>query len=79
MEPTCTEAGYIVRTCKDCGDIQREELTAPGHDYQKTEEVPATCVEDAYTVYTFSPCGNIYTETDEGTATGVHTYGYEPE
>ena len=46
------------------------------HQYEGTT-VEATCVDDAYYTYTCLACGETYTGTEEGTATGEHTYEWE--
>ena len=57
--PTCTEDGYITKTCKVCGDVSTEILPATGHDYDAVVTEP-TCTEGGYTTYTCSKCGDSF-------------------
>ena len=45
-DATCEASGYIVYSCKECGDEYIETLTALGHNYGEwTETTPATCTD----------------------------------
>ena len=66
-EPTCTEMGYTVFTCKDCGDTYTGDYTdAKGHSY-KEEVIAPTCTEMGYSIFTCEVCGHSYrgNETDK--------------
>ncbi len=43
-----------------------------GHEYQKSDTIPATCVLDAREVFTCKECRDRYEEPIAGTATGHH-------
>ncbi len=47
-EATCTEAGYITKTCNKCGETTTEEIEPLGHDFEKdyTVDMKATCTTD---------------------------------
>ena len=55
---TCTEDGYYVIECRQCG-YNRREITeyANGHSFEQTELVYATCTQDGYFVGTCKNCG----------------------
>lgn len=47
VEPTCTEAGYTLYTCNDCGDTYQDARTEPkGHSPETVMGFPATCTTD---------------------------------
>lgn len=61
IDPTCTESGYTVKVCKNCGDtIITDEKAANDHDlgvkgedgnytsYHTKEDVASTCTEKGY-------------------------------
>lgn len=55
---TCTEDGYYVVECRQCGYNHREITQyAYGHSFEQTELVYATCVEEGYFVGTCRNCG----------------------
>ncbi len=57
---TCTEDGYVAKTCKLCGDSQKAEtLWALGHSFEETSKVQATCDSDGYTLMTCNVCDAI--------------------
>lgn len=71
VEPTCTEEGYTLYTCKCCGYSSKADLTkALGHDCEEKATEP-TCTEGGYTLYTCRRCG--YSKTDLTKALG-HDY-----
>ena len=74
VAPTCTEAGYDLYTCRDCGATeQRNVKPALGHKWdsgtvtaEPTEKDPGTMT------YTCTVCGQ--TKTEVIPATGPHTH-----
>lgn len=75
VEPTCTEAGYTLYTCQECGDVYTDHYRdAAGHDYT-VEKTEPTCTEKGYKTYTCKKCGKTKL-TDYKEATG-HTYKEE--
>ena len=62
-DATCTEAGEITYTCKLCGKVRTEEITALGHDMVDTV-VPATCQAEGYTKHECSRCDYTEENTD---------------
>ena len=74
VAPTCTEAGYDLYTCRDCGaSEQRNVKPALGHKWdsgtvtaEPTEKDPGTMT------YTCTVCGQ--TKTEVIPATGPHTH-----
>ena len=72
IAPTCTEHGYSVYTCSNCGDSYTDDFVAAnGHTFQEIL-VPATCTHKGYVTHFCTTCGYEYSDTfvDE---TG-HTY-----
>lgn len=71
-EPTCTDAGYFIHTCVDCGISYMETVGEPlYHDYTYTIVDP-TCTESGKIIYVCDRCG--HTEIEYfGTPIG-HTY-----
>ena len=56
VDATCTEQGYTVRTCSECGLSHTEGYTAAlGHKYNVVED-------NDYMVYTCERCGDSYSE-----------------
>ena len=52
IEPTCTEHGYTIYTCPDCGKEYIADLTEhKNHSYTETVIAP-TCTEMGYTIFT---------------------------
>ena len=61
-EATCTEDGYTVYECTECGVKWTFPVAATGeHDYVVTVK-DATCTADGATVYTCTMCGDSYSE-----------------
>ena len=55
---TCTEDGYYVIECRQCGHYHREITEeARGHSFEQTELKYASCTEDGYFVGTCRNCG----------------------
>lgn len=77
VAPTCTEAGYDLYTCRDCGaSEQRNVKPALGHKWdsgtvttEPTEKDPGTMT------YTCTVCGA--TKTEVIPATGPHTHVWD--
>ena len=77
IAPTCTEAGYDLYTCSDCGATeQRNAKPALGHKWdsgtvtaEPTEKDPGTMT------YTCTVCGQ--TKTEVIPATGPHTHVWD--
>ena len=72
--PTCTEAGYTVTSCVDCGEeISRVEgAPATGHLNTTTTTVDATCTEAGSITVTCDDCGATVSSTE--TAALGHNY-----
>lgn len=63
IAPTCTEIGYVVRTCKrdDCGFTKSEVVAATGHAFTAVEEVPAKCLETGVAAHNkCDACGKLF-------------------
>ena len=77
VAPSCTEAGYDLYTCRDCGaSEQRNSKPALGHKWdsgtvtaEPTEKGPGTMT------YTCTVCGQ--TKTEVIPATGPHTHVWD--
>lgn len=70
---TCTEEGYIIKKCNDCGaTIYTETIGAKGHDWE-WKEVAATCTTAGSRGYVCRNCGTTR-DTVTIPATG-HTEG----
>ena len=58
--PTCTEMGYTIYTCENCGDSYKTDyVDKAAHDYTKTVTEP-TCTALGYTVYECKNCDYKY-------------------
>ncbi|MBR2079504.1 MAG: InlB B-repeat-containing protein, partial [Clostridia bacterium] len=68
VEPTCTTAGSITKTCANCNDVQTEPISATGH---KTVTVEANCQHGGY-----EKCG-VCGETLSETPKKAHNYAGE--
>ena len=57
-DPTCTAVGYDMRTCENCGKVQRKDIPAKGHSFGEWEE---NGILGEYTLYirTCSECGEV--------------------
>ena len=77
VAPTCTEAGYDLYTCRDCGATEKRNVKpALGHKWdngtvttEPTEKDPGTMT------YTCTVCGQ--TKTEVIPATGPHTHVWD--
>ena len=63
-EATCTEPGYFVLKCADCGSTWREKAKDKlGHDYQYVMTNPAFCETDGKEWYDCTRCGDSQYQT----------------
>ena len=64
IDPTCTEDGYTIYTCSECGDSYTSDIvTALGHSYDGgVVTKSATCAEEGVKTYTCATCGGTKTE-----------------
>ena len=77
IAPSCTEAGYDLYTCRDCGATEKRNVKpALGHKWdsgtvtaEPTEKAPGTMT------YTCTVCGQ--TKTEVIPATGPHTHVWD--
>ena len=61
---TCTEDGYYILECRQCGKNVREITEkAIGHKWQKvdSESYPPTCTQNGMTTYVCDNCSQIRT------------------
>lgn len=74
VAPTCTEAGYDLYTCRDCGaSEQRNVKPALGHKWDSgTVTAEPTETDPGTMTYTCTVCGQ--TKTEVIPATGPHTH-----
>lgn len=74
VAPTCTEAGYDLYTCRDCGaSEQRNVKPALGHKWDSgTVTTEPTETDPGTMTYTCTVCGQ--TKTEVIPATGPHTH-----
>ncbi|MDE6355692.1 MAG: leucine-rich repeat domain-containing protein [Clostridia bacterium] len=58
LTPTCTSSGLRKRTCKKCGNIDYNFLTATGHMFEKKIDLshPANCQEKGDCLFVCSTC-----------------------
>ena len=63
-EATCTEPGYFVLKCADCGGTWREKAKDKlGHNYQYAMTNPAFCETDGKEWYECTRCGDTEYQT----------------
>lgn len=74
VAPSCTEAGYDLYTCRDCGATeQRNSKPALGHKWDSGKVTAEPTEKDPGTMtYTCTVCGQ--TKTEVIPATGPHTH-----
>lgn len=74
VAPSCTEAGYDLYTCRDCGATEkRNSKPALGHKWDSgTVTVEPTETDPGTMTYTCTVCGQ--TKTEVIPATGPHTH-----
>ncbi len=73
-DPTCTQKGYRVFRCKDCGKEGTESIDTLEHDYEVTDMVAPTCTKDGVQVSKCKVCGKTDRKTLESTG---HQYDEE--
>lgn len=61
VSPTCTNDGYDIYTCTDCGNMIKENVIEASH-HLTTEFIYPTCISSGYNRYTCSECGEVLTE-----------------
>ena len=62
IEPTCTEDGYRIVHCRECGEeLAKESLPAPGHVIESSR-VEATCTEHGAMTEFCNVCGKTLAE-----------------
>lgn len=71
VAPTCTEKGYTLHTCSNCGDSYKDTYTdALGHSYTETVVAP-TKTEKGYTLHTCTKCGDSYKDNYTDTISDI--------
>lgn len=77
IAPSCTEAGYDLYTCRDCGaSEQRNSKPALGHKWDSgTVTAEPTETDPGTMTYTCTVCGQ--TKTEVIPATGPHTHVWD--
>ena len=70
-DPNCTVAGYENQKCA-CGETQKVELPALGHDFQKIKETPASCEQYGSIEYKCTRC--VKKEYESLKPTGEHAW-----
>ena len=77
VAPSCTEAGYDLYTCRDCGATeQRNSKPALGHKWDNgTVTTEPTETDPGTMTYTCTVCGQ--TKTEVIPATGPHTHVWD--
>lgn len=64
VQPTCTEAGYIISKCADCGYVSDyKELPKTDHYYSAVKAVAPSCSSEGRITYRCQKCGDEYTES----------------
>ena len=79
-EPTCTDAGKIVKTC-ECGEIVEETIEPLGHTY-KDEVIKPTYTSEGYTKHVCEVCGHETKDTYVDKVKHDHDYSekkYSPK
>lgn len=74
IKPTCTEKGYTIFTCNNCGYVYYgNEISATNHKYSFTKTVLPTCTTQGYDLYTCSVCSS----TEKRNTVKVLEHSYE--
>ena len=55
--PTCTEDGYIYKTCGICGHDYKQTIAPLGHEFEHTTELNANCSHGSYEYDKCVRCG----------------------
>ena len=72
VEPTCTEQGFTIFTCKNCDYTYKDKyVAATGHSLKDTVIQP-TCTEQGYTLHECKNCD--YSYKDQYTDPKGHTF-----
>ena len=71
-QPTCTQQGSKVHTCKKCGKKWYTTISAKGHNWSKKVVKNRTCTGKGLFRYTCTRCGKTKTETPSALG---HHYG----
>lgn len=72
VEPSCSDEGYTLRTCKQCGYQYKFNFVRPlEHALSKSVSAP-TCTEQGYTTYDCTRCD--YTFSSDYTQPTGHSY-----
>ncbi len=75
IDPTCTEPGYTVYTCADCGITEnKDETDALGHNFEWIIDSDATCGEDGKKHEECTRCDAAKSLDTVIPATGNHSY-----
>ena len=73
-DPTCTEEGFTLYVCEECGEFYEDHKKAPlGHDLEHHEGKAATCEESGYEAY--DTCKRCSYTTYKSIAPLNHKYG----
>lgn len=73
VAPTCTQAGYTLHYCENCGHSYNTDYSAPlGHRIRIRDGNPATCTEDGWEPYEFC------TRCDNSTYSAIHATHHYP-
>lgn len=67
-QPTCTNAGLKIETCKRCQVTRTVVMEALGHNYIETVVEP-NCTKAGYTVKTCDKCGDVQHENETAALT----------
>ena len=59
VDPTCSTAGSVTKTCSVCGDKQVTEIPVTAHSYSAYVIEP-TCITGGYTTYICTGCDSRY-------------------
>lgn len=62
QEPNCTTPGYVISICIRCGNTEKEEKEALGHD-PDIDEVAATCTVNGKKTYKCKRCNDEFNMT----------------
>lgn len=73
VEPTCTEHGYAVYTCPDCGKSYIGDYTDCKEHHYTEKVVAPTCTEMGYTIFKCTDCDDEY----KGNYTDKLPHSYE--
>lgn len=68
-EPTCTEEGYTLLTCKNCDYETKSDIRrAKGHNYEETI-TESTCTTKGFITYTCTDCGDSHKGKEDRSGT----------